>query len=60
MAAGLKVQDEHVRSNAPAEALGPALDARLAEVTQERLVRETPPPAPKRDNPGQGAPALTH
>jgi hypothetical protein len=63
MAAGLKVQDEHVRSESPAEALGPALDARLAQVTQERVVRETPPaapsaPAPKRDNPGQGAPAL--
>jgi len=63
MAAGLKVQDEHVRSESPAEALGPALDARLAQVTQERVIRETPPaapsaPAPKRDNPGQGAPAL--
>jgi len=63
MAAGLKVQDEHVRSESPAEALGRALDARLAQVTQERVVRETPPaapsaPAPKRDNPGQGAPAL--
>jgi hypothetical protein len=63
MAAGLKVQDEHVRSESPAVALGPALDARLAQVTQERVVRETPPaapsaPAPKRDNPGQGAPAL--
>ena len=63
MAAGLKVQDERVRSESPAEALGPALDARLAQVTQERVIRETPPaapsaPAPKRDNPGQGAPAL--
>jgi len=63
MAAGLKVQDEHVRSESPAEALGPALDARLAQVTHERVIRETPPaapsaPAPKRDNPGQGAPAL--
>jgi hypothetical protein len=63
IAAGLKVQDEHVSNASLAEALGPALDTRLAQVTQERIVRETPPaapsgPAPKRDNPGQGAPAL--
>lgn len=52
-AGGMSAEREHERTGGSRTALGPALDARLAKIDQERVARQSPP-ATTQNTPGRG------